>query len=158
MPCSASSGASGTTSTAGCPDWAEPRGPLGPQPFQGPSGRVPGGPALRIPSRSQPFPLVHAVARTGQAAVRILLDRELDDSAFDALRDLDLTGFGSVTLRYDTTEACWVPVPADDSPEADWSSRSGGSTRCPRNPGWDGLRTILGHVRAFLDEPLLADA
>jgi hypothetical protein len=25
-------------------------------------------------------------------------------------------------------------------------------------PGWDELRTILGHVRAFLDEPLLADA
>ncbi|MFF1300273.1 MULTISPECIES: hypothetical protein [unclassified Streptomyces] len=63
-----------------------------------------------------------------------------------------------MTLRYNTTEACWVPVPADDSPEADWPSRSGGSTRCPRTRGWDGLRTILGHVRAFLDEPLLADA
>ncbi|MFG2728835.1 WD40 repeat domain-containing protein [Streptomyces canus] len=69
----------------------------------------------RTPREPDPGRERAVVLQDTETGVRILLGRELDDSAFDALRDLDLTGFGSGTLRYDTTEARWVPVPADDS-------------------------------------------
>jgi hypothetical protein len=69
----------------------------------------------RTPRESDPGRERAVVLQDTETGVRILLGRELDDSALDALRDLDLTGFGSGTLRYDTTEARWVPVPADDS-------------------------------------------
>jgi len=68
----------------------------------------------RTPREPAPGPERAVVLQDTETGVRILLGRELDDTAFDALRELDLTRLGNGTLRYDTTEARWISVPTDD--------------------------------------------
>lgn len=64
----------------------------------------------RTPREPEPGPERSVVLQDTETGVRILLGGELDDRAFDALRDLDLARFRNGTLRYDTAEARWCSV------------------------------------------------
>lgn len=68
----------------------------------------------RAPREPDARPERSVVLQDTETGVRILLGRELDDRALDALRELDLARYGHGTLRYDSAEARWLPVPVDD--------------------------------------------
>ncbi|MFJ4630450.1 hypothetical protein [Streptomyces sp. NPDC088847] len=85
------------------------------EPSTGPSTEPSTGPSVEPAGESEAEPLADAptasptvVLQDPATGIQIILGPHLDDTAYRALRALDLTGITQGPVRYDTAEARWL--------------------------------------------------